>query len=136
MEDMIMAKKRNHHLRKIGKVWYFEKMVGGERIKMALSESVTEARKLRDEYLLEIRVYGEIQSHKASHEEGPLFGELAQEWINIKAKEIKSSTLRDYRGSMNYHILPNLGNTPIKDIGYLDIGQVFFFESGNGACRI
>jgi integrase len=124
MEDMIMAKKRNHHLRKIGKVWYFEKMVGGERTKMALSESVTEAKKLRDQYLLEIRVYGEIQSHKASHEEGPLFGELAQEWIKIKAKEIKSSTLRDYRGSMNYHILPKLGNTPIKDIGYLDIKRL------------
>ena len=67
MEDMIMAKKKNHHLRKIGNVWYFEKMAGGKRIKMALSESVTEARKLRDQYLLEITVYGEIQSHKASH---------------------------------------------------------------------
>ena len=116
-----MARNKNHHLRKIGKAWYFEKMVNGKRIKKALSGSVTEARRLRDQYLLEIRIYGEIQSHQAPCERGPLFGELAQEWIKIKAKEIKSSTLRDYRGSMNYHILPKIGSTPIKSIGYLEI---------------
>ncbi len=119
-----MAKKKNHHLRKINEVWYFEKMVNGKRIKKALSGSVTEARRLRDQYLLEIRVYGEIQSHQATCEQGPLFGELAQEWIKIKAKEIKSSTLRDYRSSLNYHILPKLGNTPIENIGYLDIKRL------------
>ena len=46
---------------------------------------------------------------------------MAQEWISIKVKEIKSSTLRDYRSSMNYHVLPKLGNRPIKDIGYREI---------------
>jgi hypothetical protein len=95
MEDIIMAENKNHHLRKVGNVWYFEKMVGGKRIKLALSESVTQARSLRDQYLLEIKVYGDIQKPKPVDEIGPLFGELAQEWIKIKAKEIKSSTLRD-----------------------------------------
>jgi len=116
-----MARNKNHHLRKVGNVWYFEKMVGGKRIKLALSGSVTEARSLRDQYLLEIKVYGDIQKPKPVDEIGPLFGELAQEWIKIKAKEIKSSTLRDYRGSMNYHILPSLGNNPIREIDYLGV---------------
>jgi integrase len=124
MEDMIMARNRNHHLRKIQNIWHFEKMVNGKRIKMALSDSVTEARKLRDHYLREIHLYGCIQRDLDTNEDGPLFGELAQEWIKIKAKEIKSSTLRDYRGSMNYHILPKIGNTPMRDIGYLEIKKL------------
>jgi integrase len=116
-----MARNKNHNLFKRGDVWYFRKRVNGRWIKKALSESVTEARRLRDRYLREILIYGDIQYHQAGGEKGPLFGELAKEWIKIKAKEIKSSTLRDYRGSMNYHILPKVGNTPIKDIGYRDI---------------
>jgi len=119
-----MAKNKNHHLRKIGNTWYFEKMVNGNRKKIALSEFVTEARTLRDQFLLEIRVYGDIQSLQASGEKSPVFGELAQEWIKIKAKEIKSSTLRDYRGSMNYHILPKIGNRPIRDLGYLEVQRL------------
>ena len=66
-------------------------------------------------------VYGNIQKSQDLQEISPLFGEMAQEWIAIKAKEIKSSTLRDYRSSMNYHILPKLGDTPIKELGYLEI---------------
>jgi integrase len=68
-----------------------------------------------------ILIYGDIQSHQAEGKESPMFGELAQEWIKIKEKEIKSSTLRDYRSSMNYRILPKLGDTPIDALGYLDI---------------
>lgn len=128
-----MAKNKNHHLRKIGSVWYFEKMVDGRRTKKALSESVTEARRLREQYLLEIKVYGGIQEPQPVEETtGPLFGELAQEWIEIKAKEVKSSTLRDYRSSMNYHILPRLGNTPIENIGYLDVKRTIATLSCSG----
>ncbi len=116
-----MAKNRNHHLRKIKNIWYFESMVKGRRIKKALGESVTEARNLRDEYLKDILFYGDIQQPQPVSDSGPLFGELAKEWIKIKEKEIKSSTLEDYRSSMNYHILPRFGNIPIEDIGYLDI---------------
>ncbi|MBW2076243.1 MAG: site-specific integrase [Deltaproteobacteria bacterium] len=116
-----MAKNKNHHLFKRKDTWYFRKKVSGELIKKALGESVTEARKLRDQYLKEILIYGDIQQPEPVNDSGPLFGELAKEWIKIKEKEIKSSTLRDYRSSMNYHILPGLGNIPIEDIGYLDI---------------
>ena len=118
-----MARNKNHHLKKIGNSWYFVKMANKKRIKKALSESVTEARKLRDRYLREILIYGDIQEPQPENDSGLLFGELAEEWIKIKAKEIKSSTLRDYKSSMNYHILPLFGNTPIEDIGYRDIKQ-------------
>ena len=116
-----MARNNNHHLKKIGSSWYFVKMVNGKRIKKALSESVTEARGLRDQYVKEILIYGEIQEPQPEDTSGPLFGELATELIKIKEKEIKSSTLQDYKSSMNYHILPLFGNTPIEDIGYRDI---------------
>ena len=115
-----MARDKNHHLRKIGNIWYFEKMVSGKRIKKALAESVTEARRMRDQYVREIDIYGDIQRPEPEKEK-VLFGEVAVEWIQIKKKEIKPSTLRDYRSSMNYYILPHFGNMPIHDIGYLDI---------------
>ena len=116
-----MAKNNNHHLFKRGDVWYFRKRVNGRWIKKSLSRSVAEARRLRDNLLKEVIAYGDIQKYQDLQETSPLFGEMAQEWIAIKGKEIKSSTLRDYRSSMNYHILPKLGNTPIKELGYLEI---------------
>jgi integrase len=123
MEDLTMAKNKNHHLRKIRNVWYFEKMVDGKRTKMALSECVTEARRLRDQYLLEIRVYGCIQRDLDSKENGPLFGELAQRWAKITEKRVKYSTYRGYRTAMNAYILKHFGNTPINQISYLDIEE-------------
>ncbi len=113
--------KNNHHLFRRGGVWYFRKRVNGKWVKKSLSSSVEEARRLRDEYLKEVMVYGDTHKSEDLQETSPFFGELAQEWIVIKAKEIKSSTLREYRGSMNYHILPKLGNIPIKELGYLEI---------------
>ena len=76
---------------------------------------------MRDDLLKEVMVSGDVQKSPDLQGTSPLFGEMAQEWIGIKAKEIKSSTLRDYRCSMNYHILPKLGNRPIREIGYLEI---------------
>jgi integrase len=124
MEDITMARNKNHHLFKRGDTWYFRMQKNGKWIKKSLSTSVTEARRLRDEYLKEIMVYGDIQKPQVVQDEGLLFGEVAKEWIEIKSREIKSSTLRDYRSSMNYHILPRLGNLPIKDIGYLEIKRL------------
>ena len=118
-----MAKNKNHHLRKIKDIWYFESMVKGKRIKKALSESVTEARSLRDQYLKEIQLYGDIQRNEDPSEDGPLFGELAQKWAKIKSKQIKASTMRDYRSSVNLYILPKFGNQPIKSITYLDVEE-------------
>lgn len=118
-----MAKNKNHHLRKIQDIWYFESMVKGKRTKKALSESVTEARSLRDQYLKEILIYGDIQRNEDPSEDGPLFGELAQKWAKIKSTQIKASTMRDYRSSVNLYILPKFGNQPIKSITYLDVEE-------------
>ena len=113
---------KNHHLRKRGDVWYFETMVNGRRIKKALSSSVTEARRIRDEYLREIAIHGDIRK-KPEPKAEKVFGEVAQQWVKIMRKKVKTSTLTDYRRTMNYHILPRFGNTPIADITYLDVEE-------------
>ena len=66
-------------------------------------------------------LHGAIPDRRPKPEAGQLFGELAQKWIDIVSKEIKLSTLEDYRYSMNRYILPRFGNVPIGEIGYMDI---------------
>ena len=128
-----MAKnKKNHHLRKIGNIWYFETMVKGKRIKKAMGESVTEARRLRDGYLKEILVYGSIQEPSPVEATGPLYGEVAKQWVEIKGKEIRSSTLIDYRSAMNCHVLPKIAKFPIREIGYLEIQKLVSEMSCSG----
>jgi integrase len=116
--------KKDHHLRKIGGVWYFEKMLNGKRIKKAVGESITEARRVRDQYLKEILVYGSIQEPSPMKETDPVYGEVAEQWIQIKKREIRSSTLIDYRSAMNAHVLPKMGNIPMREIGYLEIQKL------------
>lgn len=115
-----MAKNKNHHLKERGNVWYFLAMVNGKRINKALSGSITEARRLRDKYLKEISVYGDIQGKKPV-KETKLFGEVAQQWVKTMLQKVKASTLKDYRGAMNYYILPRFGNVPVDDIDFLEI---------------
>lgn len=121
-----MAKKMNHHLTRRGDVWYLNVMVRGKRIRKALSRSITKARELRDEDLEQIRIHGDLQQPEPAREV-KLFGEVAKQWVKIKDRKVKSSTLTDYRGAMNYHILPHFGDTPIHEIGYLDV-EVFISE--------
>ena len=116
-----MAKTKDHNLVKRNNVWHFRKVVNGKLIKRALSQSITEARNKRDELLREIELHGNIQEKKPVDDKDPLFGELAQVWVKIISQEIKLSTLTDYRYSMNRYILPRFGNTPIKEIGHIDI---------------
>lgn len=117
-----MAKNKNHHLKKRGGTWYFVAMVNGNRIRKALSSSVTESRCLRDNYLDEIRINGDIKKPEPP-KIGKLFGEVAQQWVKIKRRQVKESTLRDYRGAMNYYVLPKFGNIPIDKITYLDVEE-------------
>lgn len=122
-----MARKnnKNHHLELRGNAWDFIKMVNGERVRKTLSTSVTEARHIRDQYLRDILLYGEITSLKPDQSEtskdGKLFGEVAVEWVKrqeerIVKNQIKHSTLRDWRSSLNGRILPHFGNTLIDEI--------------------
>jgi len=116
-----MAKNKNHNLFKRGDVWYFRMRKKGKWIKKALSTSVTEARRLRDKYLKENMVYGDIQSNQAKDPEGPLFGEVAKRWAKITQKRVKTSTFVGYRIAMNAYILDRFGNIPINKISYLDL---------------
>lgn len=118
-----MAKNKNHHLHLRGNVWYFEKMVKGKRIKKALSESLTEARRMRDEFEKEILMNGEISAPIQNPNGGLLFGEVAMKWANVKTAQVKASTMRDYRSAMNLYVLPRFGNAPIRNISYLDIEE-------------
>ena len=119
---MAKKNKKNHHLKKRGDVWYFETMIRGKRIKKALSMSITEARRLRDDYMNEINLYGSIKKEEPV-KETKLFGEVAQQWAEIMSQKVKSSTLKDYRCAMNHYILPRFGNMPIKDIDFLDVEE-------------
>jgi len=60
-----MAKQNNRNLFKRGDTWYFRKKVRKRWRKMALSQSATEARRLRDQYLKEILLYGDIQKFQS-----------------------------------------------------------------------
>ena len=115
------VRNKNHHLVQRGEAWYFVTKVNGKRIRKALSQSITEARRIRDEYLREILLHGDIQRPKNKPDRVPLFGEIAQEWVQIISKEIKTSTLEDYRYTMNRYVLPEFGNRPIAMINYLEI---------------
>ncbi|MBF0527728.1 MAG: tyrosine-type recombinase/integrase [Deltaproteobacteria bacterium] len=119
-----MARDKNHNLFRRGDVWYLQKKINKEMIRKALSTSLTEARRLRDQYLKEIELYGGIQEPQPvapADEARPLFGQLAQDWIAVKEREIKPTTLKDYRSAMNFYILPKFGNVPIKEIGFIAI---------------
>ena len=115
-----MAKDKNHHMSLRGNTWYFTTKVNGRRIRKALSQSVTEARRIRDEYLREIKLHGNLQVDKRDGE-GPLFGEVVERWVKIMAKKIRPSTMLDYKSAMNTYLLPRFGNTPIQQITYLDV---------------
>jgi integrase len=115
------VKNLNHHLVLRGVTWHFVTKINGNKVKRALSQSLTEARRLRDDLLREVVVHGDIPTRRPQDGPGPLFGELAKEWFEIIKKEVKKSTLEDYRYSMNRHVLPRFGNTPIGEISYMDI---------------
>ncbi|MBV5342686.1 tyrosine-type recombinase/integrase family protein, partial [bacterium] len=133
-------KKKEHHLELRGDRWYFVAMANGKRLKLALSNSVAEARKTRDQYLKEIALYGAIQSIAPGYTPGDaeneiVFGEVAEKWAQIIATKVKASTLADYKDAMNTYILPEFGNAPISKITFLDI-EVFMAKLTCSAKRI
>ena len=111
-----MAKDKNRNLVKRGDVWYFRMRKGKQVIRKTLSTSITEARRLREDLLKDMALYGDIRRPQVDDDENPLFGELAEQWYRIRSRQIKSSTMRDYRSCMNVYILPRFGDCPIKGI--------------------
>ena len=118
---MIMAKNENHHLYKRGKVWCFQKWINGKLVRKKLSRSVIEARKLRNAHLKGPPTDPNVK--EPSVEELRLFGQVAQTWAKIKEKQVRTSTFRDYRSTMNYYVLPRFGDVPIAEIGYLAVEE-------------
>ena len=117
MEDIIMAnKKLNKNLYQDSNsgIWYFQKKVRGldKSYKFSLeTTSVLEARKKRDEYLLDLAVNGKITGRDIPIEnsgETKFFGEVAVEWSKIKETKISKSTMEEYKKDMNAYDFPNL----------------------------
>ncbi len=116
-----MAKNKDHHLEKRGDVWYFVAMVGGKRIKKALSTSVTQGGSGMN--ISGILISMEIFNVLSRRRKKSLLERVASQWVKIKSNKVKASTLRDYRGAMNFYILPRFGKVPIDEITYLDIEE-------------
>jgi integrase len=120
------VKKLNHHMYQdqSSGVWYFQKDIKGKAFKFSLqTKSALEDRRMRDEYLRDILLKGNISSQKeAQHIESvPLFGEVVEKWAVIKQKKISPTTYRVWRKNMNKYVLPEFGNKRINAITSLDI---------------
>ena len=98
-------------------VWYFRKTFKGKAYHKRLCSNKNEAKKLRDDCLYELRHYGELKCEAldsklaTTNGASPLLGEVAQMWskmreADIRQKQLKNSSMRDYRSIMNGHILP------------------------------
>ena len=123
------SKSRNMELR--NDIWYFRKLFRGRQYHERLSADKRKAIKMRDDYLYELRNYGELVSKTKNKEapvvnDSPRFGEVAILWskmreVDIRQKQLKKSSMRDYRSIMNHHILPHFGNMRIDKIAASDV---------------
>ena len=130
-----MVKDKNHHMVIRNNTWYFVTKANGRRIRKALSQSVTEARRIRDEYIREIKLNGDIPNAQQTDDAGPLFGEVVEKWVKVTIRRVRPSTMIDYKSAMNTYLLPRFGNTPIAAINYLDVEEMIS-EMGCSAKRI
>ncbi len=119
-----MVKDKNHHMILRENTWYFVSKVNGRRIRKALSQSITEARRIRDEYIRDIKLTGDVRDIQKTDITGPLFGEVVEKWVKVTVKKVRPSTMIDYKSAMNTYLLPRFGNTLITDITYLDVEEM------------
>ena len=118
----------NHHLfsNKYG-VWCFQyKIRNGHKYKFSLkTKNVGNARKLRDQYIDEIRQYGRILEPEPV---ANTFGEVAQEWVDWKrskiGEEIRDYTFNDlYLYNINKYIMPVFHAMLIDEIDFETIDK-------------
>jgi integrase len=132
-----MANKR-HHIYPRGKIWYFRK--GDERFSLETTNE-TETKRKRDQFLENYRLYGKffldekVTDEETSSDSDPLFGVIVKEWARIHEAKVKHSTWRDYRSSMNTHVLPAFKDIPINEIKYQDV-ENFINNLGCGPKRV
>ena len=126
-----MSTNKYHHLYKRNGFWYFRK----GKVRFSLETTVaTEAIRKRDRLLENFRIYGRFDL-VPDKESDLTFGQVAKKWAKIHEKRVKYTTWRDYRSSMNRHILPAFKDKPIRDITYMDV-ENFIAEFDCGAKRI
>jgi len=125
-----MAKNDKCNLKKRGDIWYFIASKNGKRYHEALCSNLRDAKKMRDDFLYELKQYGYLIKEKPiavdSSVGGLLFGEVAKIWVGIqsarvKKGDLKESSLDDYKSSMNLHVLPRFGNVPVNNVTASDI---------------
>jgi integrase len=126
-----MAKKRHHHLYKRKGIWYFRK--GSTRISLETTVA-TEAKRMRDRMLENFKFTGQFFD-PIEESDAPTFGAVAKEWAGIHKTRVRHSTWRDYRSSMNLHVLPVFKDIPIGSIEYLDV-EKFISSLECGSKRI
>lgn len=119
-----MAKRdKYHHLIKRAATWHFRK----SRVRFSLETTdAAEAMRKRDKLLENYRLYGEFTITEVE-DERLTFGAVVKEWVEIHSKKVKYSSWRDYRSSMNTHVLPAFKDCPISAIAY---------QEWNGSKRI
>ena len=108
------------------KIWF---MYRGKRCWESLplkptTANIRHATKLREEICTRIAIgvfdYAEFFPHSKRAEEterSPTFREMAETWLST-VNQLSHSTLSRYRGMLNSHVLPKIGDIPIDSIQY------------------
>ena len=108
------------------KIWF---MYRGKRCWESLplkptTANIRHATKLREEICTRIAIgvfdYAEFfpDSKRAEEtERSPTFREMAEAWLST-VNQLSHSTLSRYRGMLNSHVLPKIGDIPIDRIQY------------------
>jgi len=53
------------------------------------------------------------------------FGQLAEQWLDFAKPDLGPQTFRSYRGLLDNHILPALGNRPLRQIQTADLDSLY-----------
>jgi integrase len=54
------------------------------------------------------------------------FGQLSEKWLNLAKGDLSPTTLRRYENLLKNHILPALGNLPVRNIQSIDLDQLYY----------
>ena len=54
------------------------------------------------------------------------FAQLIQRWLDLAKSDLSPTTLRRYQNLLKNHILPALGNLPVKNIQTIDLDQLYY----------
>jgi integrase len=54
------------------------------------------------------------------------FAQLSERWLDLAKGDLSPTTLRRYQNLLKNHILPALGNLPVKNIQTIDLDQLYY----------